>query len=419
MDASYSSSRPKKLNYTSYTSLKSVLKFLSVKKREQIHIHIPELRSVNALLPYAHEEVILDKFEIMIQNRSYLFKKLAEKAPKPEGVARRRPEYEYAEYNRLLVMDLGPPSLFDMNDLHHLWRPMGNQGPDRLSFGDLDSLEKRRLRFRRENRLQDSSEHGRTGNCEITISEEDGTAITVTKEIPVDIAYEKIFDAFFSNGSRIKLLKVQSFPDFLMRKDLLTLKVREIDCSSTASIDILELAPFLDHSSLKKLTLNVTNTNVDLLMLPLVQNCPVLRIVEAGTFLSRMLKTTLLSALQNQKLEIFPDIVIIESFPQLVQSWATSSRPIGSLVQVGIREDYKEVLDILDFLKESHGAHPAIIKKLENTDFSNGLSMLIDGDLELAIYGGGKISEEGLTRPQPCKWSLCMEVMKRGDTIPR
>ncbi|EFO84002.1 hypothetical protein CRE_17371 [Caenorhabditis remanei] len=63
-----------------YDALKSVLKSMSVEKRQEVHNHLPTLRSINSLLPYTIENAIIWEDELHINRTKWDFRKNPEQS---------------------------------------------------------------------------------------------------------------------------------------------------------------------------------------------------------------------------------------------------------------------------------------------------------------------------------------------------
>ncbi|KAF1767957.1 hypothetical protein GCK72_007917 [Caenorhabditis remanei] len=63
-----------------YDALKSVLKWMSVEKRQDLHNHIPSLRAINSLLPYTIDDVRIWENELSINRTQWAFRKNSEES---------------------------------------------------------------------------------------------------------------------------------------------------------------------------------------------------------------------------------------------------------------------------------------------------------------------------------------------------
>ncbi|EFO83997.1 hypothetical protein CRE_17426 [Caenorhabditis remanei] len=68
----------------SYDALKSVIKSMSVEKRQELHNHLPSLRAVNSLLPYTIKDVRISETELKINRKKWFFDKNPETSNSPD-----------------------------------------------------------------------------------------------------------------------------------------------------------------------------------------------------------------------------------------------------------------------------------------------------------------------------------------------
>nr|pir protein C46E10.4 [imported] - Caenorhabditis elegans [Caenorhabditis elegans] len=241
----------------SYEGAKSVIRFMSIEKRIQIHCRIPYYRKTNALFPYAHRQMTLSSDGISIGSNHYTF------------------DIRRSNFGRRFRDDFGGES-----DEEPEAAPL-EPALAELNLRDRARREREILReehYQREDderlRAQQNQVHIRYGETQYEVRRNFGQ-----RRNPEE-AFIKLFDAYISTGTTIEKLLFTGFPKFLKKRDpsKLQFKVRELKLSSLRDRTLEKIVPFIGASKLKKMNLDVGPDTISYLDLPMIKNCEVLNL---------------------------------------------------------------------------------------------------------------------------------------------
>lgn len=228
-----------------------------------------------------------------------------------------------------------------------------------------------------------------------------------------ETAFKKLVDEYLQNGTIIDNLLVYSVPKCIKEKDSkhFILKVKELELQSNRHQEIIEIFPYLDKDVLQRIQFCVRQESMAMFNEPLVKKCPELRL--QFPYYDPIELITLLQDIPNKKIHVIYFQMPIQKMEELANSWVQKQRFLGSMFQL-VAEEYTYILDVFDLLKDHLTAISSNITKLGNHYHSHSVTIPICDETELVVYGG-----PATFKWPPFKWTLIMEVMPRGSTIPK
>ncbi|KAF1767896.1 hypothetical protein GCK72_007855 [Caenorhabditis remanei] len=311
----------------SYDSLKSVLKHMNLKKREQIDYILPSLKTANSKFPYHLSKVTIGDWHLKINNRTW--------------------------------------------DVHPAFQKMNEP----LTAEDVAAVEFVEIKGR--------------ASIRFLVKYDELFKYEYNQEIPQDNEelFKKLTDEYLKNGTRIDTLNIYSFPKCLEEKNPETwqLKVSEFKMRNTDYATYLKIRPFILGSlPLKRLCFCFREDTLPMFDDPLLQTCNKL-FLQFPYYNPDPINDVLMN-LQNPHVQITYLNLPIERLQEVAQRWIRDRRPIGHTFSYSI-ENFDYILDCFEEFELIFDAKPSRITSLGTTYLSHAVTIPIDDVSEFVISG--------------------------------